>query len=99
MTSRSALETFAESSRFVKILVGTDPFYYDSIFDNNTLIVEALVLVSPNAVIGQTRTITLSVDHGMNGVDNSSTINFVVGQSYPLTFNAVSELFGSGLPL
>jgi len=67
-------------------VAGTYPLYYDPIFDSNTLIVEALVMVSIGATVGSTKSVTITVDYGMNGVDNTSTLWFNVGTPASLVF-------------
>jgi hypothetical protein len=59
------------------------------VFDNNTFVVEVIALVGTGAAIGSTHSVTISVDYGMNGVDNSSAMWFNVGPPLSGVFQVI----------
>jgi hypothetical protein len=72
--------------------VGKNPLYADTIFDNNTVIVEVLVQVGAAAVVGSTHQVLISVDYGMNAVIDYQK-NMSVNISSP-----ISAIFNPSAP-
>ena len=65
----------------------TNALVNNTVFDSNTVVVEVVTLVSMAATIGQSRTVTISVDYGMDGqIDLTSPMSFTVGQTIPFLY-------------
>ena len=65
----------------------TNPLVNNTVFDSNSVVIEVVALVSMAATIGQSRTVTISVDYGMDGrMDLTAPMSFTVRQAASFPF-------------